>query len=435
MRATFLPTHVMVFLACVIMTIAGLPLLAEDWPGFRGPSGMGVSSEKNLPLEWGGPESKAVLWKSPLPPNLLKGEPDHNQSSPIVIGDRVIVTTAHWKAGVDRSKTQPEHHVSCYSATSGKQLWDRVVEPGPWIMSDLRGGYAVPTPAVADGRIFAVFGSSIIHALDLNGKPLWSQVITKHEKFDVALATSPVVFNDTVIMALDKRPPASTIIAWDCATGKQRWEQKRPETDFSHGTPVLIKAGDKPQILVSATHALQGLSPKNGETLWSCKWGRSIWPVSSPVMAKGFVFAIGGRGGQPGIVVDPNGTGDLTKTHLKAKIRPMSEGLSSPVAFEDLVFRVHSGGWLRCFRITSGEELFQVKFPNANPSVSPIVTPEGRIYFASAGKSVVIQAAAELKILGESDLGDPSAAAPAIANDRIILKGRNFLYAVGNLKK
>jgi outer membrane protein assembly factor BamB len=152
------------------------------------------------------------------------------------------------------------------------------------------------------------------------------------------------------------------------------------------------------------------------------------------VMARGLVFAIGGRGGQPGMIVDPNGMGDLTTTHLKFKIRPMSEGLSSPVAFEDLVFRVHSGGWLRCYRITDGEELFQVKFPNADPSVSPIVTPEGRIYFASAGKSVVIQATAELKILGESDLGDPSVAAPAIANDRIILKGRNFLYAIGNSK-
>lgn len=426
--------HGTALLAFVIITVAGSPLLAEDWPGFRGPTGMGVSSGKNLPMEWGGPESKAVLWKSPLPPTFLKGDPDHNQSGPIMIGDRVIVTTAHWKAGTDRAKTQPEHHVSCYSATSGKQLWDRVVEPGPWVMSDLRGGYAVPTPVAADGRIFAVFGSSIIHALDLNGKPLWSQVITDHEKFDVALATSPIVFNDTVIMALDKRPPASTIIAWDCATGKQRWKQKRPETDFSHSTPVLIEAGGKPQMLVSATHALQGLSPENGKTLWSCKWRRSIWPVSSPVVTRGLVFAIGGRGEQPRIIVEPKGMGDLTTTQAKAKIRPMSEGLSSPVAFEDLVFRVHSGGWLRCFRITTGKELFQVKFPNADPSVSPIVTPEGRIYFASAGQSVVIQAGAELKILGESDLGDPSAAAPAIANDSIILKGRNFLYAIGNSK-
>ena len=37
----------------------------------------------------------------------------------------------------------------------------------------------------------------------------------------------------------------------------------------------------------------------------------------------------------------------------------------------------------------------------------------------------------ELKIIGESDLGDPSRAAAAVANGRIFLKGKAFLYAIG----
>jgi outer membrane protein assembly factor BamB len=392
---------------------------------------MGVTTEKNLPLDWGGPDKKSILWKSPLPPTLLQGEPDHNQSSPIVVGDRVIVTTAHWKKGADRANSQPEHHVACYSATSGKQLWDRIVKPGPWIIGDLRGGYAVPTPIVSNGRIFAVFGSSIIHALDLEGKPLWSQVIANHEKFDVALASSPVTYKDTVITLLDKRAPASTIIAWDAASGKIRWEVKRPETDFSHTTPVLTTAGNKTQMLVSSTHALQGISPANGETIWECRWGRSLWPVSSPVMAKGLAFAIGGRGGHPGLIVDPSGSGDVSKSHIRSKVKPMSEGLSSPIAFGDLVFRLHSGGWLRCFRITTGEQLFQKKLPNADPAVSPIVTPEGRIYFASAGRSVVIQAGPKLEVIGNSDLGEPSVAAAAVTDGKLILKGQRHLFVIG----
>ena len=423
-----------VALGCTLGASLSVPLLAKDWPGFRGPTGMGVTMEENLPLEWGGPDAKNVLWKAPLPPTVLEGESDHNQSSPIVVGDKVIVTTAHWMPGVDRSKIQPEHHVACYSASTGKQLWDRVVKPGPWVLSDLGGGYAVPTPVASHGRIYAVFGSSIIHALDLNGKPLWSQVIPDHEKFDVALASSPVVFNDTVIILLDKRAPAAALIAWDGASGKIRWEQKRPETDFSHTTPVLVKVGGKTQMLVCATHGLQGIAPESGEKIWWCKWGRSLWPVSSPVMSGGLVFAIGGRGGHSGLIADPTGTGDATKSHLKSKVKPMSEGLSSPVAFQELVFRVHSGGWLRCFRITTGEELFQKKLAKADPAVSPIVRPEGRIYFASAGTSVVIQAGPKLKILAESDLGDPSAAAPAVSGGRMFLKGHKLLYAIGHSK-
>ena len=112
----------------------------------------------------------------------------------------------------------------------------------------------------------------------------------------------------------------------------------------------------------------------------------------------------------------------------------MSEGLSSPIAFGDLVFRLNSPGILRCVRIASDKELFKTRLPGVDPAVSPIATADGRIYFASAGKTVVIQAVPELKILAESDLGDPSIATAAVADGRIFLKGKAFLYAIGNKK-
>jgi outer membrane protein assembly factor BamB len=289
----------------------------------------------------------------------------------------------------------------------------------------------VPTPAVADGRVFAFFGSSILHALDTKGAPLWSHVVADHDKFDVAIATSPVIYKDTVLLTLDRRKPAATIISLDARSGDLRWKQDRPEQDFSHVTPVLATVDGRAQLLVSSTNELQGLDPQTGEAIWSCRWGQSIWPVSSPVTANGLVYAVGGRGGHGGAVVDPTGRGDVTDTHLKWKIRPMSEGLSSPVAFADRVYRLNSPAGLRCVRISDGEELFKEPLPNADPSVSPFATPEGRIYFASAGKTVVIEASDQLKILAESDLGDPSRAAAAVANGHIYLKGSRFLHAIG----
>lgn len=393
---------------------------------------MGVTTEQGLPLEWGSPDAKNVLWKSPLPPTLHKGDPDHNQSSPIVAGGKVFVTTAHWRKGADRNQQAAEHHIACYDAETGEQLWDTSVKPGPWVLNDLRGGYAAPTPAVAGGRIFALFGSSIIHALDLDGKPLWSHVIENHEKFDVALPSSPVVYKDTVILQLDKKKPDATLLALDAASGKVRWEKKRPDTEFSHMTPVLVEVGGKPQLLVCATHELQGVDPENGNVIWSCKWGSSIWPVSSPVMANGLVYAVGGRGGHPGLVVDPTGKGDVSETHLKWSVRPMSEGLSSPVAFGEFVYRLHSPDVLQCVHLAGDEEVFEERLPGAHPSVSAIVDPDGRIYFASAGKTVVIQAGKELKVLAENDLGDPSLAAAAVSGGRMFLKGRNFLCAIGH---
>ena len=104
---------------------------------------MGLTTEKGLPLEWGGEEGKNVLWKVPLPPTIHKGDADHNQSSPVVAAGKVFVTTAHWPAGTDKAVQPPEHHVACYEAETGAQLWDVQVAAGPWLLTDLRGGYGL----------------------------------------------------------------------------------------------------------------------------------------------------------------------------------------------------------------------------------------------------------------------------------------------------
>ena len=90
-------------------------------------------------------------------------------------------------------------------------------------------------------------------------------------------------------------------------------------------------------------------------------------------------------------------------------------GLDAPVAFGEFVYRLNSPGVIRCIRIADGKEMYKERLPGVNPSVSPFVSPEGRIYFASAGKTTVIQAGTELKVLAESDLGDASTAAAAMA--------------------
>src|SRR5262245_38137100 len=37
-----------------------------DWPGWRGPSGMGLSDAKGLPLSWSARPASNVLWSHPL---------------------------------------------------------------------------------------------------------------------------------------------------------------------------------------------------------------------------------------------------------------------------------------------------------------------------------------------------------------------------------
>ena len=129
-----------------------------------------------------------------------KAAQDQNQSSPIVSRGRVFITASYWPAGVDR-KQFPEHHVVCFRVRDGKQLWDTQIEHGPWSRRDLRGGYTAPTPASDGERLYVLFGSSVLAALDFDGKPLWRKEITPY-KFDVAIGTSPVLYRIRVLRAM-----------------------------------------------------------------------------------------------------------------------------------------------------------------------------------------------------------------------------------------
>src|SRR5205085_7318521 len=96
---------------------------------------------------------------------------------------------------------------------------------------------------------------------------------------------------------------------------------------FSHSTPVVVEIKGKPQLLVAASNAVQGLDPATGKVLW---WCAGAGDTASPVYGSGVVYVDSGRGG-PGVAVDPTGTGDVTKTHLKWKKPKVPEGFSSPI--------------------------------------------------------------------------------------------------------
>src|SRR4051812_43361583 len=91
----------------VVCVVSAAACRAENWPGFRGPTGLGYTAEKDLPIIWGGLENKNVLWKSPV-----KGQ---GHASPIVWEDRVFVCTVYFQPdGTANPKVMPEHHVACY---------------------------------------------------------------------------------------------------------------------------------------------------------------------------------------------------------------------------------------------------------------------------------------------------------------------------------
>ncbi len=418
-------------LALLLASALATSVRGENWPQFRGPTGLGHSTDADLPITWGEPDGKNVPWKSPL-----IGD---GHASPIVWGDRVFVCTAHWPATVtDRAQAIPEHHVICHSASDGKQLWDSQVPPGPWLRGDFRsgtgGGYAAPTPATDGKLVYVAFGSSVLAALDWDGKLAWRYEI-KPFNFDVTLGSSPVLYEDTVIMlcAMSRRED-TRLVALDKQSGEIKWEQKLPTTGFAHTTPIIIRVADHPQMIVLASgggpsdEGLQSFDPASGKRIWWCRTGGE---AASPAYGAGILYADSGRGG-PGVAVDPTGQGDVFKTHVKWNIDQVPEAIGSPIIVGDYVYRLHTPGVLKCWKAATGEQVYAERLQGITSTwASPVADAAGNLFFASAGKSYVIRSGPEFKVLAMNDLNDANHASPAISAGRLYLVGAKQIYCIG----
>lgn len=418
------------------IVLAGILLTPQarvqaNWPGFRGPTGLGYTTEENLPITWGGLAKENVRWVSQL-----MGQ---GHASPIVWDQAVVVCTVNWPANVeDRKKVIPEHHVTCYRTSDEKLLWDTLVPPGPWLRDDFRsgpgGGYAAATP-VTDGKlIYCAFASSVLAAIDFQGNIAWRKPIVPYS-FDVTLGSSPILYGDTVILfcAMAKKED-SRVVAFDKTNGDIRWERKLPKMQFGHSTPVIIQVNNRPQMLLVASgmekagDALQSLDPADGRLLW---WCRGEGDASSPAYGQGLVYFDDGRG-STGVAVDPTGSGDVSETHIRWTIMQRGEALSSPIVVGKYLYRLRTPGFLQCWEMATGKELYSERLQGISTTwASPIADPKGRLFFANAGKSYVVQAGPECRILAVNDLGDGNHPSPAAANGRLFLVGMKNIYCIG----
>jgi outer membrane protein assembly factor BamB len=268
-----------------------------NWPQWRGPEGSGVSAERNLPEEWG--ETKNVRWKTPLP--------GKGHSSPVVWDKRVFVTTAiggavvpgaqsvkhtiegqEWKhpdsVGADRKHT---FKVIALDRDTGKVLWEQTAWEGtPYDDRHRKSSYAAATPATDGKMVYAYFGAEGLYAYDVSGKPAWKAAIGKVGTLGMGAATSPVLYENLVIMQADEEEgKKSAIVALDKKTGKEVWRTPR-KVQVSWATPLLVHTGKRTELIASGTESVVSYDPATGRELWRSK-GLESNAIPSPVATAG----------------------------------------------------------------------------------------------------------------------------------------------------
>jgi outer membrane protein assembly factor BamB len=405
---------------------------AGNWPGWRGPTGMGYTDEKDLPLHWDGKTRENLLWKVPLG--------GIGNSSPVVWGDCVFITASRKQTNKEQdAKIIPDHWVACYRTADGKELWRTPVKPGHYPRG--YGIYAVPTPVTDGQHVFCWFSSGVLAALDFEGKILWRSELPAQElkNYD-GLINSPLLHEDTIIriVNVDQRSGNGVVQALEKTTGKVKWEKKLAKSGSSNASPLLLPIDGKRQLIVPSGNVLEALDPADGTVIWSVR--RRMGDLS-PVHGSGLLFT--DSPGGPGLAIDPTGRGDITKTHVKWKIdkTPASYAYASPVIRDDYIYRVEKPGILRCWKLSTGELLYTHRLDGLTNLASPLVTADGRVYFLSSARSYVIKVGPRLEVLAKNDLGGyggNNGPSPAVSNGRIYLRDAEpagpagaCLYCVG----
>ncbi|HTM47424.1 MAG TPA: PQQ-binding-like beta-propeller repeat protein [Bryobacteraceae bacterium] len=462
----------------LLCPLLALGLFGADWPQFRGPNGSGLCPACGpLPTEFG--PRKNVLWKTEAP---------EGKSSPILIGDRILLTASE---GDDLI-------TMCLSRTTGNVQWRRSVRAPRREVRHSLNHRAAPT-AVTDGKVvIAFFADFGLVAYDFAGKQLWQAPLGPFNSQHGVVA-SPVYADGKVILVCDQDTGAY-IIALDVNTGRLAWKTPRDVIN-GYATPVIYRPARGPaQVIASGSYQLTAYSVVDGEPLWFAR-GFPCQPKSAPTVAGDVVYVnTWTSGNDPGeqvelpafaeviasadanhdgklsqaelprpwqptgtwravdldrdgylnerewtffrarrasrnglVAVKLGGAGDVTSTHVLWRFEKSLPDVPSPLVYKDVVFLVRSGGIATTLNAQTGKVLKQARLTGALEDyyASPIGV-DGKVYMASEhGKVVVLRAAGDWEILAINEFDSDIYATPAISEGRMYIRTRNALYAIG----
>lgn len=403
------------FLRCLPLTAVPVCSAADEWLQWRGPNGNGTAEESARPsLEWNDTEN--VRWRAFVPGRGL--------SSPVVVGDLVIVTTA-----VDEGQ-----FVLAYDRSDGSIRWkERVHSGGLPEKLHRKNSAATPTPA-SDGRgVYVVFhnaGRIMLTALTLSGAVIWQKEAGLYEcDYGFGYAPSPTVYNDSVIVS-SEFAAGGFLAAFKKTDGEELWRAER-KVKTSYSSPIVARLGMRDQLLLSGADKVSGFDPGSGKLLWAVD-GSSKATCGTMVWSEDSVFASGGFPNKETIAVQVEGqpgvlwrNGDMSYEQ-------------SLIYHDGHLYAFNDGGIAICWNALTGEERWKVRL-GGPVSASPILAG-GRIYATNERgiTFVFLPDPEKFTKLAENQLGAEGFATPAFVGNSVFLRTadasqerKEWLYCIG----
>jgi outer membrane protein assembly factor BamB len=383
---------------------------ARYWSRWRGPTGQGVA-DGAYPDTWSTTEN--ILWKTAVPGS--------GNSSAVVWGDRIYLTTAH--AGGRRQS------VLAFRRSDGAALWETFAPGGSYGLSHAKNGYASATPATDGQRIYAYFGQRGLLAVDPDGKQVWHSALGSINASH-GTAGSPLLYRDRIIVYQDHYN-GSFIAAIESATGRVMWRTGR-DANVGWGTPVAVRVGDHDEIIVNGQHRVRAYHPDTGTELWRCS-GTTFEVIPTPVVGHGLVYCSSGRAG-PTLAIRPGGSGDVTRTHVAWSSPRGSPFVPSPILYDGYLMVNDMSGIVTCLEATTGRPAWQGRLGityGESFSASPVAV-NGKIFFTNdEGETFVLRAGPAFELVRLNRLGERVLASPALVDGRWYIRTERHLVAIG----
>lgn len=371
--------------------------VAGQWPQWRGPNGDGIAVGQSPPKSW---TSEEVKWRAEVP--------GRGHSSPIVVGDLVVLATAE-----DQAEKQS---VLAYDIETGEQVWKTVVHEGSFPRRNeihQKATNANSTLA-SDGQLLVTtfFNNERIYAtaLDLEGNQVWQTEIGAFgSKF--GYAPSPALYESLVIIAADNFG-GGYLAALDLQTGEVAWRVTRGDAS-SYSSPRVANVGGVDQILISGGDRLASYDPASGKLLWETDC-ISESTCGTVVTTNENIYASGGYPDKETVCLDGNGKRVWTN---KTKVYE-----PSLIVDQGLVFGITDNGIAFCWDAVDGAKRWSQRL-GGNFSSSPVIA-DGHVYVADLRGSCHVFAISGdgYESVAENPIGDDCYASPAVHNDSLYFR-------------
>ena len=386
---------------------------AENWPGWRGPRGDGTSLETNVPVYWSATSN--IVWQAEIP--------GIGHASPIIWNDRIFTGSA-LPATEDRV-------LICIDRKTGKLVWQKTVFSAPLEHKHRLNSHASSTP-VTDGKLvyvaFLEQREMLVAAYDFKGEQKWlvrpGPFASMH-----GFCSSPVLFKDKVIVNGD-HDGDSYIVALDRETGKTLWKTPRENHTRSYCVPIIRELAGRTQMVLTGDKCVASYDPDNGKRHWTID-GPTEQFVASPVYSEktGLIYITGGFPDHHILAIKPDGTGNVTQTHIVWRSIKGVSYVPSPIIAGDYFLVVSDQGFGTCFDAGSGKILWQERLGEHHAS---LVSANGLVYFLSdEGMTTVVQPGPQFRLVAKNELGEKCFASPAISQGQIFLRGDKHLFCIG----